>query len=105
VSREATPSSDKEAPSNDAAHHVQDNVRCGNKQCSQCPLGVVTMASHDEASGWEAGSTGMGHISTTTRSSRHSARMPTDYIKRLLEEACPNHAYSIRHKLKGCGMM
>jgi hypothetical protein len=47
----------------------------------------------------------MGHMSATTRSGRRSARMPTDYIKRLLEEACPNHAYPIRHKLKDCGMM
>jgi hypothetical protein len=28
-----------------------------------------------------------------------------DHFKRLLEEACPNHAYPIRHKLKDCGMM
>jgi hypothetical protein len=28
-----------------------------------------------------------------------------DHINRLLEEACPNHAYPIRHKLKDCGMM
>jgi hypothetical protein len=28
-----------------------------------------------------------------------------DHFKRLLEEACPNHAYPIRHKLKDYGMM
>jgi hypothetical protein len=28
-----------------------------------------------------------------------------DYFKRLLEEACPNHAYPVRHKLKDCSMM
>jgi hypothetical protein len=28
-----------------------------------------------------------------------------DHFKRLLEEACPNHAYPDRHKLKDCGMM
>jgi hypothetical protein len=32
-------------------------------------------------------------------------RLPTDYFKRLFEEACPNHAYPIWHKLKDCGMM
>jgi hypothetical protein len=51
------------------------------------------------------GSSGMGRISTTTQSSRRLVRMPTEYFKRLLEEACPNHAYPIRHKLKDCGMM
>jgi hypothetical protein len=35
----------------------------------------------------------------------HSARSHTYYFKRLLEEAWPNHAYPIRHKLKDCGMM
>jgi hypothetical protein len=29
----------------------------------------------------------------------------TDYFKRLLEEACPNHVYPIKHKLKGYEMM
>jgi hypothetical protein len=31
--------------------------------------------------------------------------MPTYYVKRLLEEACPNHTYPIKHKLKDSGMM
>jgi hypothetical protein len=31
--------------------------------------------------------------------------MPIDYFKRLLEEACPNHTYRVRHKLKDCSMM
>jgi hypothetical protein len=31
--------------------------------------------------------------------------MPTDYFKRLLEVACPNHAYPVGHKLKECDMM
>jgi hypothetical protein len=47
----------------------------------------------------------MGRISTTTRSGRCSARMPKDYFKRLLKEACPNHTYPIGHKLKDCGIM
>jgi hypothetical protein len=28
-----------------------------------------------------------------------------NYFKRLLEEACPNHAYPVRHELKNCDMM
>jgi hypothetical protein len=30
---------------------------------------------------------------------------PTDHFERLLEEACPNHAYPIKHKLKDRDMM
>jgi hypothetical protein len=47
----------------------------------------------------------MGCISATTCSGRHSTRMPTDYFKRLPKEACPSHAYPVRHKLKDSGMM
>jgi hypothetical protein len=35
---------------------------------------------------------------------RH-VRPPTDHLKRLLEEAYPNHAYPVRHKLKDYCMM
>jgi hypothetical protein len=47
----------------------------------------------------------MGHISVTTHNDRYSVRMPTNYFKRLLEEAYQNHAYRVKHKLKDCGMM
>jgi hypothetical protein len=77
ASREATPSSDKEASSNDAAHHTRDGIRSGNKWR---PLGTVTMASHDKDHSWEAGNSGMGRISATTRSGSHSTRTPTDYF-------------------------
>jgi hypothetical protein len=44
-------------------------------------------------------------ISTAVRSDEHQARPPMDHFKRFLEEAHPNHAYHLRHKLKVCGMM
>jgi hypothetical protein len=47
----------------------------------------------------------MGRTSVTMCSGKRSVRMPTDHFKRLLEEACSNHAYPIRHKLKDRGMM
>jgi hypothetical protein len=42
---------------------------------------------------------------TTTHSDKCLTRPPMDHYKRLLEEACPNHAYPVSHKLKDCGMM
>jgi hypothetical protein len=54
VTREATLSSDKEAPFDDAAHCVQDGVRGGNKRCKQRPLGIAATSSHDDNRGWEA---------------------------------------------------
>jgi hypothetical protein len=47
----------------------------------------------------------MRHILTAARGDKHQARPPKDHFKRLLEEACPNHAYPVRHKLKDCSMM
>jgi hypothetical protein len=35
----------------------------------------------------------------------HQARLATYHLKRLVEEACRNHTYPVRHKLKDCGMM
>jgi hypothetical protein len=47
----------------------------------------------------------MGCISTAARSDKCLAMPPTNHFKRLLEEAYPNHAYPVRHKLKDCDMM
>jgi hypothetical protein len=44
-------------------------------------------------------------ISTIVRGNKRLVRPPMDHFKRLLEEACPNHAYLIKHKLKDCSMM
>jgi hypothetical protein len=51
VSREVTPSNDKEAPSDDAAHCVEDGIRGGNKRCKQRPLGTMATSSHDDDHG------------------------------------------------------
>jgi hypothetical protein len=100
-----TPSSDKEVPSTDATHCAQDGVKGSNKRSKQNPLGTATMTSRDDDHGWEVGSSGMGRASATTHSSRRLAWSPTNHFKRLLEEACPNHAYPIRHKPKDSRMM
>jgi hypothetical protein len=65
---------------------------------SLCPIG--RQRQQQEASG-----SSLRRISTTMRSDKHLMRLPMDHFKRLLEEAYPNHAYSVRHKLKDCGMM
>jgi hypothetical protein len=47
----------------------------------------------------------MGRITTTTHSDKRQALAPIDHFRRLLEEASPNHAYLVRHKLKDSDMM
>jgi hypothetical protein len=48
---------------------------------------------------------GLRRISTDACSGKRLTRPPTDHFKRLLEEACPNLAYPVWHKLKECSMM
>jgi hypothetical protein len=105
TSREVTSRSDKEAPFNNAAHCAHDGVIGGNKRLKQNPLGTATMTSRDDDRGWEAGSSRMGHAFAAMRNSRRLVRSPIDHFKRLLEEACPNHAYPVRHKFKDNRMM
>jgi hypothetical protein len=101
MNREATLSSDKEVPSDIAAHCTQVGVKGSNKRCKQHPLGTTTMTSRD----WEVGNSGMGHASATAHSNMRLVRLPTDHFKRLFEEACLNHAYPVKHKLNDCDMM
>jgi hypothetical protein len=60
---------------------------------------------HDDDNDGEMGGFGMRGIMTAECNDKHQVRPPTYHSKRLLKEACRNHAYPIRHKLKDCGMM
>jgi hypothetical protein len=42
---------------------------------------------------------------TTTDISKCQVQPLTDHFERLLEEACPNYIYLIKHKLRDCDMM
>jgi hypothetical protein len=87
--REATPSSHKET-SSDIAHSAQE---------------ALGRRDHDDGNDKKAGGSGGGHIATISHSNKHHTRPPTDHFKRLIEEACTNHAYPVRHKLKDYGKM
>jgi hypothetical protein len=104
-SREATPSSDGEAPSDVTAHCAEEGIKGGNKTRKQHLQGTMTTTNHDDGHNWEVGGSGVRCISATARSGKRLVRSPTDHFKRLLEEACPNHAYLVRHNLKDCSMM
>jgi hypothetical protein len=45
------------------------------------------------------------HVVTAAGNNKHQARPPTDHLERLHKEACPNHVYHVKHKLKDCGMI
>jgi hypothetical protein len=77
-SREVTPSSGRETPFNIATHGTQEGIK-GSKM------------THKRHFKWTM---------TMTDSNNGEAGPTTNHFKRLFEEACPNHAYPIRHKLK-----
>jgi hypothetical protein len=92
-------------PSDIAAQNTEDGSRGGKKRHKQHLQGVTAMANSDGGDNEEAGGSGVARITTAIGSSKHQARSPTDHFERLLEEACPNHVYPIKHKLRDCGMM
>jgi hypothetical protein len=47
----------------------------------------------------------MGHAAEVLGSSKRYAWPPTDHFEKLLEEACPKHAYPVKHKLRDYSMM
>jgi hypothetical protein len=47
----------------------------------------------------------MACVATVARSGKQQAWLLPDHFKWLLDEAFPNHAYPIKHKLKDCGVM
>jgi hypothetical protein len=80
-------------------------ARGGKKRCKQWLQGFTAAADGDGGDNEEADGSGMARVATAAGSSKRQARPPIDHIERLLEEACPNHSYPIKHKLRGYGMM
>jgi hypothetical protein len=104
-SREVTLSSGEGALSDVTIHRGREGVKGGKKRCKQRLQGAMATTDHDDGNDGEAGGSGVRHVLSAGHSDKHQARPPTDHFKRLLEEACPNHAYSIQHKLKDYDMM
>jgi hypothetical protein len=48
----------------------------------------------------EVGGSDVMCTSATSRSDKRQAWLPTDHFRKLLEEACPNQVYPVKHKLK-----
>jgi hypothetical protein len=72
------------------------------KQCPQC---VTAVTNYDGGNDEKAFGSGVGHVETVARSGKRQAWPPTNHIERLLEEACANHAYPVKQKLKDSDMM
>jgi hypothetical protein len=53
----------------------------------------------------QAGGSSAERATEATGNNTRQSRLPTDHFEKLLEETCPNQAYSIKHKLRDCGLM
>jgi hypothetical protein len=53
----------------------------------------------------QAGGFGVGRATEVTGSRKRQARPSTNHFGNLLEEACPNHSYPIKQKLRDYGLM
>jgi hypothetical protein len=101
-SREVTPSSDRETLSDITTQGTLEGIKGSRKSHKHCLHGTTTTTDGNNS---EAGGFDVQGTQTTTHNDKCQLRLPTDQFKRLLEEACPNHAYPVRHKLNGYSMM
>jgi hypothetical protein len=101
-SREAIPSTDEGTPSDGTTYISKEGDK---KRCKQCLQGAVTTTGHDDGNNVEASGFAVRCTTTSAHNKKHQARPPMNHFKRLLMEACPNHAYPIRHNIKDCDMM
>jgi hypothetical protein len=104
-SREATPSSGKEKPSDVAIHSAKEGAKNGRKSLKHRPQGTTTTTDLDDGDDGKVGGYGGGCAMTIAHSNNCQARPPTYQLKRLIKEAYPNHTYLVRHKLKDYDMM
>jgi hypothetical protein len=104
-SREVTPSSDREAPSDVAVQSARVDGEGDKRRCKQHPQRATITTDYDDGNNRKADDSNMGRVTTGTHNDKHQAQTPTDHFKRLLEAAFPNHAYPVRHKLKDSDMM
>jgi hypothetical protein len=103
--REVVPSSSKAAPSIIVIQGAKKDAKGSKKRWKQHPQWVAATADYDDYDNNKAGNSDIQCITTTRHSVKSQSWPPTKLFERPLEEACPNHVYPIKHKLKDCGMM
>jgi hypothetical protein len=99
------PSNGREVLSNIAIQGIGEGAKGIRKRHKQCLQEATTAVDGSIGNDMQVGISSMVRIMTVTGSIEHHARSPMSHFEKLLDEACPNHAYPIQHKLRDCGMM
>jgi hypothetical protein len=97
------PSSSRGASPNVAIQDAEEGAKGDKKRHKQRCQEAAT--DDDSGINERASGSGVGRTTKVAGSSNRQARPPMDHIEKLLEEAYPNHAYPIKHKLRDCDMM
>jgi hypothetical protein len=82
-----------------------EGAKGGSKRRKQHLQEATTTVNGDSANGKQAGGSDVVCVSTIAGSGKHQVQPPMVHFEKLLEEACPNHAYPIKNKLRNCEMM
>jgi hypothetical protein len=85
--------------------YPKEGTKYGQKRHKQRPQWIMVMADYDDDNDMEEGGSGVEHVVTAAHNGKCQAQSPTYHFERLLEGACLNHAYPIKHKLKDYNMM
>jgi hypothetical protein len=64
---------------------------------------TITTSCNDDDK--EADGSNEEYVAAAEHDFKRQARQPKENFEKLLEAACPNHVYHIKHKLKECTMM
>jgi hypothetical protein len=95
--REAVPGSSRATPSNITIQGAKKDAIGTKKRRKWHPQCVVVTAGYDD-NDMKAGRSDKEYVIATECGVKCEAWSLTYYFERLLEEACPNHAYPVKHK-------
>jgi hypothetical protein len=97
------PSSSREAPPDVAIQDAKVVPKGGKKRRKR--RRQETTSDDDSSVNKQVGGSSAEHAMEATGCSKRQAQPPMDHFDKLLEEAYPNHAYPVKHKLWDCSLM
>jgi hypothetical protein len=100
------PSGSRGAPLKAIDKGANRSTKCNKRGPKQRPQWATVTNRYEEGDNeQEADDSNEDLIAIVTCDFKRHACQPADHFVKLLEVTCPNHVYSIRHKLKECSMM
>jgi hypothetical protein len=102
---EAVPHSSRDAPSNIIVQGSKKGTKGGKKRQKWHTRWVAVMVGYNDDDDKKVDGFKKEYAMAAEHGIKRQARLPIDHFERLLEIACPNHAYPVKHKLKDCDMV